>query len=189
MLSYQVIMDSWLILDCNTSRSSRDENERGTKGAVNPVFAAFLECQCPSQTEQTLHVGHTSITGEKSVEINQMMKLKYMPVPFILFYTFVKSKCSLNNFEHTQSAFPYTTITIVNLILVLIIFDHIHGTESHMQGSRVSLTLSRFIIICYDMCRHVFHSSTSSLSLSFLQDEPSLVSGCLNTATFATLLD
>lgn len=36
-----VVMDGWLKLDCGTSRSSRVENERGTKRAANPVLSAL----------------------------------------------------------------------------------------------------------------------------------------------------
>lgn len=55
-----------LKLDCITSRSSREEEERGTKKGQSTLFLVPLSA---SHTEQTflLHAGHTSITRDKGL--------------------------------------------------------------------------------------------------------------------------
>lgn len=60
---------------------------RGTMMAVESVLRAL----CPTRAEQICSSGHTSITGLKEVKSNHMMKLKDMPLAFILFNPYSKN--------------------------------------------------------------------------------------------------
>lgn len=59
-------MDGLLKLDCNASRSIRDEDERVKKKGQSTLLVPLP----PSHTEQTrrLHAGHTSITEDNGIE-------------------------------------------------------------------------------------------------------------------------
>lgn len=50
-----------------------------------------LRALCPTRAEQICSSGHTSITGLKEVKSNHMMKLKDMPLAFILFNPYSKN--------------------------------------------------------------------------------------------------
>lgn len=107
-----VMTTGWLKLDRNTSRSSAEKNERGTKGAANPVLAAYVPVSSP--TEQTLTSGHTSITKarERRVKRNHMMKVEDMHMPFPL--------CRK---KKIPCIYMYICILILSVVLVLLIFE------------------------------------------------------------------
>lgn len=62
-------MDGWLKLDCNTSRSSLDESERGQRQGGQSTLS--LQLRVPL----TKHFHYMQVTlGEKRVGSNQMTK-------------------------------------------------------------------------------------------------------------------
>lgn len=171
MQSYQVhtCYNGWLakIRLQHLNKQQRWERESNKEGCQ--PCPCSLECQCPSQTEQTLsaHVGHASITGQKRVESNQMIKLKSTPVTFIVFHPFVK-----NNFWFVVWCF--------------------HGT----QRNSAPCIHDSSIMQVYDCllwhvqaCLSLLHIQPLSVISAATEGEPSLASGCLNTASFTTLLD